>query len=41
MIDALVISEAVQRAVDTFTNVAHWFLGGTHVDILYVTLETR
>lgn len=38
MIDALVIAQAVKRAVDTLADIAHRLLGRPHVDVLDVAL---
>lgn len=40
VVDALVIAQTVQGAVDTLADVAHRLLGGSHVHVLYVSLET-
>lgn len=40
VVDALVVAQAVQGAVYALADVAHRFLGGSHVHVLYVPLET-
>lgn len=40
MVDALVVAQTVQRAVDAFANVAHRLFGGSHVHILDVPFQT-
>lgn len=41
VIDALVIAQAVQRAVNTFADIADGLFSRSHVHILNVSLETR
>lgn len=41
MVDALVIAQAVQRAVDALADVADGLLGRPHVHVLDVPLEAR
>lgn len=40
MVDALVVAQAVQGAVDALADVAHRLLGRSHVHVLYMPLET-
>lgn len=39
MVNAFMIAQAVQRAVDTFADVTHRLLGWSHVNVLNVALE--
>lgn len=41
MVDALVVAQTIQRAVDALADVADGLLGWTHVHVLDVALETR
>lgn len=40
VIDALVIPEAVKAAVDPLANVADWFSGWSHMNVLDVALQS-
>lgn len=41
MIDTFVVPQTVQRAVYSLTNVTDWLLGRSHVNVLYMALQTR
>lgn len=41
VVDALVVAQAIQGAVDALADIAHGLLGGAHVNVLDMPLEAR